>query len=44
MINLERTMEIDPNDLELMCWLLGCYDIEKDEDEEEEKELKEEND
>ncbi len=35
MINLERTMDIDPTDLDLMCWLLGCYDIEEEEDSEE---------
>ena len=35
MINLERTMDIDPTDLDLMCWLLGCYDIEEEEDFEE---------
>lgn len=35
MINLERTMDIDPTDLDFMCWLFGCYDIEEEEDSEE---------
>lgn len=39
MIDLERTMEVDIMDLDFMCWLLGCYDIDND-DEEEEEDLK----
>ena len=35
MIDLERTMEIDPNDLDLMCWLFGCYIIDEEEETEE---------
>ena len=38
MIKLERTMEVDITDLELMCWLLGCYDIEEEDEETEEDE------
>ena len=37
MIDLERTMEIDPDDLDFLCWLFGCYDIEEDIEEEEEE-------
>lgn len=34
MIDLERTIEIDPTDLDLLCWLFGCYDIEEEEENE----------
>jgi len=37
MINLERTMDIDPTYLDFMCWLLGCYDIEEEEETEEDE-------
>ena len=33
-IDLEKTMEVDLTDFEMMCWLLGCYDIEEDEESE----------
>lgn len=36
-MNVERTMEIDPTDLELMCWLM-CGDIEEDYNSEEKEE------